>query len=242
LPGYVYAVRNSDVYVNLFLGNQANLKVNDKDVELSQTTNYPWNGDIALEVKKNRAGRFALKIRIPGWVRNQPVPGSLYRYSDTIQPHYSVSVNGQAVESNLENGYFTIERTWKRGDRVSIHFDMAARSVVANKAVTADRGRVAVERGPIVYCAEGVDNDFDLRTAILVQSPKFVEISAPDLLHGIIRLQTDAQTVTRTSDGRLTLTDVKLNLIPYYAWCHRGAGTMRVWLPQDLNESMAEAK
>jgi hypothetical protein len=236
LPGYVYAVNDSDVYVNLFLGNQADLKVNGKDVELSQTTDYPWNGDITLDVKKNRAGRFALKIRIPGWVRNQPVPGSLSSYSDNLQPHYSVSVNGQVVESSLESGYFTIERTWKRGDRISIHFDMMARSVVANEAVTADRGRVAVERGPIVYCAEGVDHDFDIRTAILVQSPQFVEISAPDLLHGIIRLQTDAQTITRTSNGRLTLTDVKLNLIPYYAWCHRGADTMRVWLPQDLRE------
>jgi DUF1680 family protein len=242
LPGYVYAVKNSDVYVNLFLGNQASLKVNGRDVELSQTTDYPWNGDIALEVKKNRAGRFALKIRIPGWVRNQPVPSDLYRYSDALQPHYSVSVNGQSAEGSLESGYFTIERTWKRGDRVSIHFDMEARSVVAHEAVKADRGRVAVERGPIVYCAEGVDNDFDLRTAVVVQSPKFVETAAPDLLHGIIRLQTDAQTVTRGSDGRLTLTDVKLNLIPYYAWCHRGAGTMRVWLPQDLGESMAEKK
>jgi hypothetical protein len=231
LPGYVYAVKDSAVYLNLFLGNQASLKVNGKDVELSQTTDYPWNGDINVDVKKNRAGRFALKIRIPGWVRNQPVPSNLYAYSDSLKPRYTVSVNGQAVEGSLQNGYFTVERNWKRGDRLSIHFDMPARTVVANAAVAADRGYVAVERGPIVYCVEGVDHDFDIRTAVINLSPKFEESSSSDL-HGIIRLQTDAQTLSRTSDGRLTLSDVKLRLVPYYAWCHRGAGTMRVWLPQ----------
>jgi DUF1680 family protein len=236
LPGYVYAVNNSDVYVNLFLDNKACLQVNGKDVELSQTTDYPWSGDIALEVKKNSAGRFALKIRIPGWVRNQPVPSNLYAYSDSLQLQYSVSVNGRQVESDLKSGYFTVERNWKRGDRVSVHFDMAARTVVANAAVAADKGRVAVERGPIVYCAEGVDNAFDMRTAVINQYPEFVETASPDMLRGIVRLQTDAQTLTRTSDGRLIATDVKLNLIPYYAWCHRGAGMMRVWLPQNLNE------
>jgi DUF1680 family protein len=236
LPGYVYAVNNSDVYVNLFLDNKACLQVNGKDVELSQTTDYPWSGDIALEVKKNSAGRFALKIRIPGWVRNQPVPSNLYAYSDSLQLQYSVSVNGRQVESDLKSGYFTVERNWKRGDRVSVHFDMAARTVVANAAVAADKGRVAVERGPIVYCTEGVDNAFDMRTAVINQYPEFVETASPDMLRGIVRLQTDAQTLTRTSDGRLIATDVKLNLIPYYAWCHRGAGMMRVWLPQNLNE------
>jgi hypothetical protein len=233
LPGYVYAVKDSAVYVNLFLGNQASLKVNGKNVELSQTTDYPWSGDVTLDVTRNRAGRFVLKIRIPGWVRNRPVPSNLYVYSDSLQPRYSVSVNGRTVESDLHDGYFSVERNWKRGDRISIHFDMPARTVTANSAVAADRGRVAVERGPIVYCAEAVDNNFDIRTAVVNLSPKFEESSSLDL-HGIIRLQTDAQTLTRTADGRLSLSDVKLRLIPYYAWCHRGAGVMAVWLNQSV--------
>jgi DUF1680 family protein len=234
LPGYVYAVKDRDVYVNLFLGNNGSLKVKGKDVELAQTTNYPWDGDIALDVKKNNAGQFALKIRIPGWVQNQPVPSDLYTYSDSYRPGYTVRVNGQAVKATLVKGYFTIDRKWKKGDRVEIHFDMQARTVKAHGKVEADRGRIAVERGPIVYCAEWPDNDFDISGLIVNQSPKFQEEQCPDLLKGLIRLHTDAQLVKFDDNGRLTVRDVRLALIPYYAWCHRGSGSMMVWLPQQL--------
>jgi hypothetical protein len=234
LPGYVYAVKDKNVYVNLFLGNSGSLKVKGKEVELAQTTNYPWDGDIALDVKKNNAGQFALKIRIPGWVQNQPVPSDLYMYSDSYRPGYTVRVNGQDVKADLDKGYFTIDRKWKKGDRVEIHFDMQARTVKAHGKVEADRGRIAVERGPIVYCAEWPDNDFDINGMIVNQSPKFEEEQCPDLLKGIIRLHTDAQLVKFDDRGRLTTQDVRLALIPYYAWCHRGSGSMMVWLPQQL--------
>jgi DUF1680 family protein len=234
LPGYVYAVKDKNVYVNLFLGNSGSLKVKGKEVELAQTTNYPWDGDIALDVKKNNAGQFALKIRIPGWVQNQPVPSDLYTYSDSYRPGYTVRVNGQDVKADLDKGYFTIDRKWKKGDRVEIHFDMQARTVKAHGKVEADRGRIAVERGPIVYCAEWPDNDFDINGMIVNQSPKFEEEQCPDLLKGIIRLHTDAQLVKFDDRGRLTTQDVRLALIPYYAWCHRGSGSMMVWLPQQL--------
>jgi DUF1680 family protein len=234
LPGYVYAVKDKNVYVNLFLGNSGSLKVKGKEVELAQTTNYPWDGDIALDVKKNNAGQFALKIRIPGWVQNQPVPSDLYTYSDSYRHGYTVRVNGQDVKADLDKGYFTIDRKWKKGDRVEIHFDMQARTVKAHGKVEADRGRIAVERGPIVYCAEWPDNDFDINGMIVNQSPKFEEEQCPDLLKGIIRLHTDAQLVKFDDRGRLTTQDVRLALIPYYAWCHRGSGSMMVWLPQQL--------
>ena len=162
LPGYVYAVKDKDVYVNLFMSNEANLEVGKKSVVLEQQTRYPWDGDVAVSVKKNKAGEFAMKIRIPGWVRGQVVPSDLYRYSDGKRLGYSVKVNGQPVESELQDGYFTIERRWKKGDKVEVHFDMEPRVVKAHAKVEADRGRVAVERGPLVYCAEWPDNDFDI--------------------------------------------------------------------------------
>ena len=162
LPGYVYAVKNNDVYVNLFMSNTSNLKVNGKKVELEQTTNYPWNGDITIGVKKNSAGKFNLKVRIPGWVRNQVVPSDLYTYSDNVRLGYSVKVNGEEVKSELKDGYFCIDRKWKKGDKVEVHFDMEPRTVRANDKVAADKGRVAVERGPVVYCAEWPDNNFDV--------------------------------------------------------------------------------
>ncbi len=149
LPGYIYAVKDRNVFVNLFMSNEASFKVGGKDVVLEQQTRYPWTGDVAVSVRKNKAGAFALKIRIPGWVRGQVVPSDLYRYADGKQLGYDVKVNGQPAESELRDGYFTIERKWKKGDKVEVHFDMEPRAVRAHGRVEADRGRMAVERGPL---------------------------------------------------------------------------------------------
>ena len=234
LPGYVYAVKNNDVYVNLFMSNTSNLKVNGKKVELEQTTNYPWNGDITIGVKKNSAGKFNLKVRIPGWVRNQVVPSDLYTYSDNVRLGYSVKVNGEEVKSELKDGYFCIDRKWTKGDKVEVHFDMEPRTVRANDKVAADKGRVAVERGPVVYCAEWPDNNFDVLSAYMNQNPKFEVEFQKDMLYGINTLKTDAQVLEYGKDGRLTTKDVKMTMIPYYAWAHRGRGNMSVWIAQDL--------
>ncbi len=113
LPGYVYAVKGKDVYVNLFMSNTSNLKVEGKAVSLEQATHYPWNGDVTIGVNKNNAGQFTMKIRIPGWVRNQVVPCDLYTYSDGKRLSYTVKVNGEPVQSELKDGYFCIDRRWK---------------------------------------------------------------------------------------------------------------------------------
>ena len=236
LPGYVYAVKDRNVYVNLFLSNKGSLKVGGKDVTLSQTTDYPWDGDITVSVDQNAAGQFAMKIRIPGWVRNQPVPSNLYQYTDNKRPTASCQVNGNTVAvTPTPDGYLTIDRRWKKGDRVQIHFDMEPRTVRANNRVAADRGMVSIERGPLVYCAEHPDNSFDVMSALINQAPQFQlgqgEIAGTPLT----TLTTDAQTLHFNKQGRLETHDERLTLIPYYAWCHRGSGKMRVWLPQDLN-------
>ena len=234
LPGYVYAVKDKDVYVNLFMSNEADLKVGKKDVVLEQQTRYPWTGDVTVSVKKNKAGTFALKIRIPGWVRGEVVPSDLYRYADGKRLDYAVKVNGEPVEAELQSGYFTIERKWKKGDRVEVHFDMEPRVVKAHHKVEADRGLVAVERGPLVYCAEWPDNDFDLTNMLVNRTPAFETVERPDLLYGLTEIRTDAQVLGYDPIGRLTVSDVKLTLIPYYAWAHRGPGNMKVWLPQEV--------
>lgn len=234
LPGYIYATKGSDVYVNLFMSNTSDLTVNGKAVKLSQETRYPWNGDIAITVDNNKAKAWTMKIRVPGWVRNQVVPSNLYEYSDGKRLGYSISVNGEKVESELQNGYFCINRTWKKGDVVRVHFDMEPRTVKANYKVEADRGRISVERGPIVYCAEWPDNDFDVLSVLMNREPEFELVERPDLLYGLNQLVTDAQTLNYDDNGRLVAEDVKLTLIPYYAWCHRGSGEMAVWLPQEL--------
>lgn len=237
VPGYIYAIHNSDVYVNLFMSDHANLTVDNKAVSLEQSTNYPWNGDVSIAVNPKNKQNFNLKIRIPGWVRGQVVPGNLYSYSDRKSLSYSVKVNGQPATSTIEKGYFSINRIWKKGDKVEIHFDMEPRTVKAHPLVEADRGKVAVERGPIVYCAEWPDNDFSVLNTILGKKPTFTVEQKPDLLKGITELKTDAQILSYNQQGSIDVKNVKLTLIPYYAWAHRGSGEMAVWLPNELSAS-----
>ena len=250
LPGYVYAVKDRSVYVNLFLSNTSNLNVAGKKVALTQTTGYPYCGDINIKVDRNSCGQFDLKIRIPGWLKSRPLPGELYSYSDNKRLGYSIKVNGVESEGTVtEDGYFTIPRKWKKGDEVSIHFDMEPRTVRASEKVEADRGMVSIERGPIVYCAEWPDNKFDIKSVLINQNPEFAleqrgldafipEASKAKLstykTQQITTLTTDAQTLAFDKQGKLTTQEVKLTLIPYYAWCHRGNGDMKVWIPQDL--------
>lgn len=241
LPGYVYAVKDNDVYVNLFLSNRAELKVGKKKVVLEQETGYPWNGDIRVKVAQGNLP-FVLNIRIPGWVRGSVLPSDLYTYADNQKPTYRVLVNGQEVTGELTKGYLSINRRWKKGDVVEIHFDMLPRVVKANEKVEADRGRVAVERGPIVYCAEWADNQFGVHNVLLNRRPQFEVVEKPGLLQGITQLVTDAQSLGYDSAGKLAAKDVKLTLIPYYAWAHRGEGDMEVWLPMEVNAVSVSAR
>lgn len=235
LPGYVYAVHNKDVYVNLFMSNTSELNVEGKKVTLAQTTEYPWNGDIRVSVSPKGKQNFTLKIRIPGWVQGEVVPSNLYSFTDNKQLNYSVKVNGETFRSNLDKGYFAINRLWKKGDVVEVHFDMEPRTVKANSKVEADRGKISVERGPLVYCAEWPDNDFSVLSVFMNRKPEFTVERKPELLYGIDELKTQAQTLGYDETGRLVTKDVTLTLIPYYAWAHRGTGEMAVWLPQDVS-------
>ena len=163
------------------------------------------------------------------------MPSDLYAYSDGQNPGYSVSVNGKKVDvSSLIKGYFQIVRKWKKGDQIRIHFDMEPRTVVANEKVAADRGRVAVERGPLVYCAEWPYNDFDVSRVVIGNKLNFEVVNKPQLLNGIKEITTDAQALSTDADGKVQVKDVKLTLIPYYYWNHQGTGKMEEWMSKGL--------
>ena len=239
VPGYVYAVKDDALYVNLFMPNTMTNKILGKSVTLSQKTSYPWNGDIEISIDKTSLKKeMALKVRIPGWVKGEPVPSDLYSYVDGKRLGYSVTVNGEAAQGTMEQGYFTIRRTWKNGDSVKVHFDMEPRVVKANGKVRADQGRISIEKGPVVYCAEWPDNEgFSVRSVLMNQSPEFTVAHSSEL-YGIDKITTDAQTLSFNDSGRLATKDVRITLIPYYAWCHRGSGEMTVWLPIDLKAAL----
>ncbi|HNX01914.1 MAG TPA: glycoside hydrolase family 127 protein, partial [Candidatus Cloacimonadota bacterium] len=216
VAGYVYSVKDNDLFVNLYMSNNVTASVKNGDVKLSMVTNYPWDGEVSIVVKDAPKKGFELKLRIPGWVRNEVVPSDLYTYADTVTPGYSVKVNGVEVHSMLIDGYFCIDRKWKAEDKVELSMDVIPRVVKANPLVKDDEGKIAVEKGPIVYCAEWVDNQgIKVREAVIDKNPSLVVKRDPNKLYGIDEIIVDG------SD---------LVLIPYYAWNHRGAGDMSVWI------------
>ncbi len=234
VPGYMYAVKDNSVYVNLFSDNTSTISVGKGKVVLREKTMYPWNGDVRIDVVSNSAGKFNMKIRIPGWLRNKVVPSDLYFYDDSIKLNYSVSVNGKKVDRQIDNGYLTIDRKWKKGDNIDIHFDMKPRLVKANANVYDDYGRVAVERGPLVYCAEWADNDFDVFHFILNKNTAFTVNDKPKLLGGIKEVTANGLVFTTDDNGKVSVDNKIITLIPYYAWCHRGPGKMIVWMASGL--------
>ena len=214
LPGYVYAVKDNDVYVNLFMGNTSTLQVNGKPVTLKQETAYPYSGEVKLVIEEANQP-FTMKVRIPGWARNEAMPSNLYAFADGLQSQYSVKINGEVIKTELQQGYCSISRDWKTGDVVELSLDLQPRLVKANSQVEADRGRVAVQCGPIVYCAESPDNEQSIGSITLNGLTQLKVEWQPEKLHGINQI----------------VTDNGVTLIPYYAWAHRGVSDMEVWIP-----------
>lgn len=215
LPGYLYAVRERDLYVNLYVGSRGRVTVDGVGMRLSQTTDYPWDGTVRLELAPDEPMAFALKLRVPGWARGEPVPSDLYRYvgADEGADGVRLRLNGAEVEIRTEHGFATLDRTWRPGDVVELELPMPVRRVLAHDAVEDDRGRVAVERGPIVYCAEGIDNGGKALDLVLRDDAHLEPRRRDDLLEGVV-----------------TISGGGVELVPYYAWSHRGPGEMAVWL------------
>jgi len=217
LPGLVYAQRSAsepEVFVNLFVGSEASLSVEGRAVQLVQQTRYPWQGDVTVTVNPDEPAEFTLSIRIPGWSRGEPVPGDLYRYSDTSGDAPVVRVNDEPVTLDIERGLIRLHRVWERGDRVALSFDMPVRRVIAHPGVTENADKAAIERGPLVYAFEAVDNGGATSTLALPLDAGLTHEFRPDLLGGVE-----------------VITGPGVMAVPYYAWNNRGRGEMSVWIP-----------
>lgn len=223
VPGFVYGTQEDAAYVNLFVSSSAELLVGQTPVTLEQSGDYPWSGDVEVRVSPAAPATFAVKIRIPGWARNRPLPSDLYRFENPQHEEFQVRVNGQPVDVELERGFAVLERRWQVGDTVQLHLPMPVRRVVARPEVAADRGRFAVQRGPLVYCAEGVDNEAPVRDTIFPEETRFEIEWQPDLLEGLVRITMHG--------GQVGKDAAQLQLVPYYAWANRGAAEMLVWYP-----------
>ena len=233
LPGYMYAVRDDEIFVNLYISNTAEIKLNDRPVRFVQSTNYPWDGKISIKINPEVETNFTLKLRIPGWSRNQPLPGDLYQYFDENSKKVSAHINGEELPLHLKNGYLAIDRIWKDGDEMTLDLPMPIQLVKSHEKVINNKNKLAIERGPIVYCIEGIDNKGSVFNLLM---PEYALISTQwkeELLGGINIIKADVPSFVVNENGEEVKTKShNLVAIPYYAWSHRGVGEMSVWLPR----------
>jgi DUF1680 family protein len=230
---FAYAQREAAVYVNLFIASSAKLATPSGDVTLTQTTGYPWRGDVRIAVTPaNDGASFPLKVRIPGWAAGRPVPSDLYAQTEAAPLNdIAVAVNGQPVPPALDKGYVTVARAWRPGDTVTLSLPMPVRRIRSHPLVKDNTGRLAVERGPLVYCAEAADNNGHALNLAIAPEAAFSEGTSDVLGHTLVSLSAPARAVTADLRGTRDERPVTATLIPYFAWSHRGAGEMQVWFP-----------
>ncbi len=227
LPGYFYSTSKDGVWVHLYHNSRLDWHLEDgTGLRIEQQTKYPWKGDVALTVSPAKAERLTLRLRIPAWARNA-----------------TVEVNGAAEPSPQAGSYAAITRVWKPGDRVTLHLPMETEALAANPRVESDYAKVAVERGPLIYCLEAPDQSAPVGDLAFTQlAGSFRALDRPDLLQGIVMLShtgaayepslAETPLYLPWADAeRRTTRPVELKFIPYYAWANRGTNAMEVWVP-----------
>ncbi|MHC1733222.1 MAG: glycoside hydrolase family 127 protein [Bacteroidales bacterium] len=233
IPGYIYSVTDKDLYVNLFASNNADITFGNHRVKVSQETNYPWEGKVNLALEPEKAGKFTVHIRIPGWARNEAIPGGLYNFAGQTDEKHVIAVNGEPIEAEIVDGYAVLTRKWQTGDRVELDIPMPVRTVIADEKVKDDEGKYAVQRGPLMFCAEWPDNAAGHILGLVIdENPEFSTEYRAEMLNGTQVIKTRAREAARNLDGSISLGEYgELTLIPYHLWNNRGAGEMKVWLP-----------
>jgi uncharacterized protein len=246
LPGYIYAKWGNTVFVNLFASSETTVEnVNSRlqivPVNIRQETGYPWDGNVKITVAPKKPNTFTLKIRIPGWARGDAFPGDLYSFENKSGERISLKVNGKAVLTNVRNGYASIKRKWRKNDVVELALPMPVHRVLANPKVAAGAGKVAFQRGPVVYCLEGKDQtDGRVLNMLMTPGKDITPRFEKDLLGGVETLSISGALVTqKTAPDKAKFQPLFLKAIPYYAWANRGKDNMTVWVPQEAKAARA---
>jgi uncharacterized protein len=241
IPGYIYAVTDKELYVNLFISNDAGISIGKKKVNISQKANFPWDGKVEIAVNPEKSGNFIIKIRIPDWARNEALPGGLYKFANKDSEEVKLMINGKNSEINIVDGYALLPRKWEKGDRIEINFPMPVRKVVADEKVQDDQGKIAFQRGPVIYCAESPDNEGNVLDLSIKKNVLYTTEFEPSLLDGTQVIITKGIHLKKTPDGKgekglspvsaagSSPAEEPVKLIPYALWNNRGPGQMKVW-------------
>lgn len=237
IGNYIYGKSGKGLWVNLYVGSTTSIKIGKTDVPVEMVTNYPWDGKVNITFNPKTKTKFALNLRIPGWNSGETVPGDLYKFVDAKPSGLTLLVNGKNEVINIKNGYAVIEREWKKGDRVTLELAMDVKRVVARPEAKADSNRVALQRGPLVYCVEGADNNGAAWNLLLPSTSTFTTANATILNEPVVTIKTEAPVLTVAKDRMSVNTEKKqITAIPYYAWANRGRNEMQVWLPVSIKD------
>jgi DUF1680 family protein len=233
VPGYIYAFKDDRIYVNLYVANSAEIHLSAKQViNLTQEGNYPWDGHVSLMIGPGHPADFELLLRIPGWARGEPVPGGLYRFEESDTTPVIIRINGAVIHYELDKGYAVLKRHWKQGDKVELLLPMNVEKVEASATLKEDEGKIALQRGPMVYCAEWKDNQGRTGNLVIPRDTRITGQFREDLLNGIEVLESEVPVVEVRKDGLGVETSSQhFMAVPYYAWANRGAGEMNTWFP-----------
>jgi hypothetical protein len=231
VPGYVYAHKGDSLYVNLFMNNKASLELNGGQVDIEQVSEYPWQGKITMIINPGKSRKFNLMIRIPGWAQNQAFPTNLYSFRTTEKANATISLNGANLKYQIKNGYAMISKEWKKGDQLVLDLPMPVRELIANPLIKDDIGKMALQRGPLVYCAEWPDNkEISILNLLLKKENKFTTEYLPGLLNGVTVIRTKGTSTPPSTDKTNNNKEQVVTAIPYFSWANRGQGDMSVWI------------
>ena len=230
IPGLVYATNKDSLYINLFMSNNAHVSLNGNNVDINQQTNYPWKGQINIVVNPEKRKIFTIKLRLPGWAQNKAIPGNLYEYNDHNLDKATLKINGKDEKFIVKKGYVEIEKEWVKGDKIELQLPMEIRQVVTNEKVKENNNLVAFEYGPIVYCAEEIDNKNEFSQFLISPDAK-LEIAKKNILLNNVNVIVGSFNSDKNNKGKA---DSNITLVPYYLWSNRGIGKMKVWFSREI--------
>jgi DUF1680 family protein len=235
LGNYIYGKSADGIWVNLFVNSNTRFSLGADSVLLNTETNYPWEGKVRINIDPDAGKKFRVRIRIPGWVRGEASPGALYRYIQYRPVPVEFLVNGKKIESAMEEGYAVIEREWKKGDQISFSFPMDPLRIVAMDSLHNDVDKMALQRGPFIYCIEGADNGNAVWNILVKPATVFNAVPYKILNEPVTALQaTVDQSVAAQNGYQVNTQKKKITAIPYFTWANRGANAMRVWIPDKI--------
>jgi DUF1680 family protein len=220
---YIYAKNENGIWVNLFIANQTKFDLSGEQVAVEMKTNFPWEGEVELEINPESPKHFTISLRIPGWIQENPVPGKLYSFLKEEKTSFTLLVNGEKANFQQKNGYAVLDRLWKKGDRITYVLPLEIRELQSRPEVLANTNRIAIQRGPLVYCVEGADNQGKVLQLALSSNPNFTTKEYQILDEKVQAIQFQAW------DGQTPKT---VTAIPYYTWANRGQNEMMVWIPK----------